>query len=102
METLLRELAEDIQTIEKYNQPMDSASWGYEEGILITGDEAKEILKHTAQLQADKAELLEGLAKISKVTDEGYISAETNFQDWELELEKVHNEVKYLIQKHKK
>jgi len=64
METLYRDLAEDIKTIEQYNQSMDSASWGYEEGILITGNDAKEILKHTAQLQADKAEMLMMLEKV--------------------------------------
>lgn len=67
METLYRDLAEDIKIIEQYNQSMDSASWGYEEGILITGSQAKVILEHTAQLQADKAELLSALEKCWEV-----------------------------------
>lgn len=53
------------------------------------------------KLEAEKAELLEALEKISKVTDEGYMTADTDFQVWESELKQVHNEVKSIIQKHK-
>jgi len=61
----------------------------------------EEIHDPTAQLQADKAELLEALEKISKVTNEGYMTDHTDFQVWESELKQVHNEIKSLIQKHK-
>ena len=61
----------------------------------------RELPDPTAQLQADKAELLEALEKISKVTNEGYMTDHTDFQVWESELKQVHNEIKSLIQKHK-
>ena len=61
----------------------------------------EEIPDPTAQLQADKAELLEALEKISKVTNEGYITNDTDFQVWESELKQVHSEIESLIQKHK-
>ena len=61
----------------------------------------EEIPDNTSQLQADKAELLEALEKISKVTNEGYMTDHTDVQVWESELKQVHNEIKSLIQKHK-
>ena len=61
----------------------------------------EEVPDTTAQLKADKAELLEALEKISKVTNEGYMTDHTDFQVWESELKQVHNEIKSLIQKHK-
>ena len=54
------------------------------------------------KLEADKAELLEALEKISKVTNEGYITDDTDFQVWESELKQVHSEIESLIQKMKK
>jgi len=65
---------------------MDSASWGYEEGILLTGNQAKAILEHASQLQADKAELLEALEIILKENMSWY---------------DLHTEIKSLIQKMK-
>ena len=62
----------------------------------------EEIPDPTAQLKADKAELLEALEKISKVTNEGYITDDTDFQVWESELKQVHSEIESLIQKMKK
>ena len=62
----------------------------------------EEIPDHIAQLKADKAELLEALEKISKVTNEGYMTDHTDFQVWELELKQVHSEIESIIQKHKK
>ena len=62
----------------------------------------EEITNPTTQLQADKAELLEALEKISKVTNEGYMTDHTDFQVWESELKQVHSEIESLIQKHKK
>ena len=61
----------------------------------------EEIPDPTTQLKADKAELLEELEKISKVTNEGYITDDTDFQVWESELKQVHSEIESLIQKHK-
>ena len=62
----------------------------------------EEIPDPNPQLQADKAELLEALEKISKVTNEGYITDDTDFQVWESELKQVHSEIESLIQKMKK
>ena len=62
----------------------------------------EEIPNPTTQLQADKAELLEALEKISKVTNEGYMTDHTDFQVWESELKQVHSEIESLIQKMKK
>ena len=53
------------------------------------------------KMEAEKAELLDVLEKISKVTNEGYMTDHTDFQVWESELKQVHNEIKSLIQKHK-
>ena len=61
----------------------------------------RELPDRTAQLQADKAELLKASEKISKVTNEGYITDDTDFQVWESELKQVHSEIESLIQKHK-
>lgn len=52
-------------------------------------------------LESEKKELLEALEKISKVTNEGYITDDTDFQVWESELKQVHSEIESLIQKHK-
>ena len=62
----------------------------------------EEIPDNSHQIKADKAELLEALEKISKVTNEGYMTDHTDFQVWESELKQVHNEIKSIIQKHKK
>ena len=61
----------------------------------------EEIPYPTTQLKADKAELLEALEKISKVTNEGYMTDHTDFQVWESELKQVHSEIESLIQKNK-
>ena len=62
----------------------------------------EEIPNPTTQLQAEKAELFEALEKISKVTNEGYMTDHTDFQVWELELKQVHSEIESIIQKMKK
>jgi hypothetical protein len=59
-------------------------------------------LEQLEKLEAEKKELLEALEKISKVTNEGYITDDTDFQVWESELKQVHSEIESLIQKHKK
>lgn len=97
METLYRDLAEDIKTIKQYNQSMDSASWGYEEGILLTGNQAKAILQNTAQLQADKAELLEALEEANNAIKECDWSENEGFP----KLGDIYIEIESLIQKHK-
>lgn len=43
--TLIKYLEEELKRLKEYDQPMDSASWGYQEGILLTGNDAIELLK---------------------------------------------------------
>lgn len=42
---LIESLEEHINHIKDYDGDMDAASWGYQEGILISGNEAKLFLK---------------------------------------------------------
>lgn len=63
METLFEKLKYKIKKCESAGDDMNDESWNYQVGVLITGNDAKEILEHTAQIQADKAELLEALEK---------------------------------------
>ena len=45
MEKLVNYLKGEIERLKEYNASFDSKSWGYEEGILITGNEAILIIK---------------------------------------------------------
>jgi len=58
MKNLIQNLKDKIDSIKEYNQSMEIASFGYEEGVLITGNEA--------QLIIDKLEL----SQLPDVTDE--------------------------------
>lgn len=44
MEELIKRLKTRIDYIEQIQEPMNATSWLYEEGILISGNEAKEII----------------------------------------------------------
>jgi hypothetical protein len=44
MEKLIDYLKDEIEKLKEYDTSMDAKSWGYEEGILITGNEAKLII----------------------------------------------------------
>lgn len=44
MEEIIEYLKERIESIKKYNETMNSASWGYEEGCIISGDDAQKII----------------------------------------------------------
>ena len=37
---LIKKLSDDVKLIKKYKKDMDQASWGYEEGVLISGNDA--------------------------------------------------------------
>jgi hypothetical protein len=50
-------LINQIKHIEALGQDMDSHSWGMEEGILITGNEGKELLAISEENQRLKEEL---------------------------------------------
>jgi len=41
----IKALSDGIGVIKDLNQPMDSWGWGFEEGVLITGNQAEECLK---------------------------------------------------------
>lgn len=41
---LSRKMKSEIMRLKKYNDSMDSVSWGMQEGILITGNEAQEVV----------------------------------------------------------
>ena len=41
---LSKRIVLELKYMKKYNTPMDVASWGYEEGIVITGNDGQAIL----------------------------------------------------------
>lgn len=45
MKHVLNRIEEDLNSIKHHNECMVSRSWVYQEGILITGKEAKEMVK---------------------------------------------------------
>lgn len=45
LEKLIDYLKGEIERLKEYDTSFDSKSWGYEEGILITGNEALTIIK---------------------------------------------------------
>ncbi len=49
-------IKDQIEEIEEYGNPMDEASFGYEYGVLITGNHAKEILQ-ALESEAEQNEL---------------------------------------------
>jgi hypothetical protein len=44
-------LERSIESMEKYNEDMDTVSWGYQNGVLITGNQAKFILEILTSLK---------------------------------------------------
>lgn len=42
---LIETLEGQIKACEMYDDGMDNASWGSEEGVLISGNQAKEVLE---------------------------------------------------------
>ena len=44
MKEVIEYLKERIASIKEYNEPMNSASWGYEEGCVISGEDAQKII----------------------------------------------------------
>ncbi len=45
MEKIIENIKEQIETSKNNNLGMDDADWGYEEGILLTPNEALKILE---------------------------------------------------------
>ncbi len=46
MDKLINYLKEEVQRLIEYDSDFDTKGWYYEEGILITGNEAKTIIEH--------------------------------------------------------
>ena len=44
IEDIIKTIEKQLQTIDELHGDMDSANWGYEEGILLTGNEGKLLL----------------------------------------------------------
>jgi hypothetical protein len=55
-------LADSIQSLKEQNQDMDSCSFGYEEGVLISGNEAIAILSQLSELREERDKLKEQLS----------------------------------------
>lgn len=53
MEKLIKRLKVDLIFVEEFHD-MDSRSWGSEEGILISGNEAKVIIKALEEFSKNK------------------------------------------------
>ena len=50
LKVILNGLKMQINNIKKYNDSMEEASWGYEQGVLLSGNDAQKIIdfiKHT-------------------------------------------------------
>lgn len=45
LKEIIDQMEDDVQTIHQYSRSMDDASWGYEEGVLLTGNQAKKIIE---------------------------------------------------------
>lgn len=44
MKEIIEYLKERIASIKEYNEPMSGASWGYEEGCVISGHDAQKVI----------------------------------------------------------
>jgi len=45
LKEIVDQLENDVQTIQQYSRSMDEAAWGYEEGVLLTGNQAKKVIE---------------------------------------------------------
>lgn len=66
MKKLIADLKRQIKSCKKFDVNPDSASWGYEEGVLLTANEAKSIVEQIEKLEAEKAEMLVALEDIKQ------------------------------------
>lgn len=57
MKKLIADLKRQIKSCKKFDVNPDAASWGYEEGVLLTANEAKSIVEQIEKLEAEKREL---------------------------------------------
>lgn len=67
---VLDELTERIERIEALGYPMDIKSWIEEDGILISGNDAKILLQHIESLNEDNINLVKAHGVISKINSE--------------------------------
>ncbi len=68
MNELINRLNEETQFIVDCDEPMDDASWGMEYGVLLTGNEARELL---ADIEVCNARLDEAHSALSAIYDSG-------------------------------
>ncbi len=53
-ERLIKELKEELKIMKRIGKGMDEASWVYEKGIVITGNDAKYIIKELTKTSHNK------------------------------------------------
>ena len=68
-EELTNKLRAQIDSIKDCDQVMNEASWGYESGVLITGDEAQDII---TMLSLPPAEGAEQLIRVRNILQDFY------------------------------
>lgn len=56
MEKIIKNLKERIKTIKRYKADMEGASWNYEEGIIISGNEAQTIVDYYEKIKKGEIE----------------------------------------------
>jgi len=55
IENIIKDIEEQISDFERFGKDMDYASWGYDDGVLLSGNAATKIIEHIKQLEADAA-----------------------------------------------
>ena len=55
IEQIKKDLRARIQFIQDYGDPMDSVSWSYEEGVLLSGAEALALLEYIESLEVKES-----------------------------------------------
>jgi TPP-dependent indolepyruvate ferredoxin oxidoreductase alpha subunit len=53
--TLLERLKNSVAFMEKEKEDMDEVSWQYQDGIILSGNEAKYIIEKLEELEKQKA-----------------------------------------------
>lgn len=77
IKALVSDLKNQVANCKKYNYNMDGSSWGYQEGVLITPNQASFIVEHMTR------------ARFIKPTDKQLIDIAILFNDGKLDQEKL-------------
>ena len=51
MKEIIKNIERQLEDIKKFKEPMDEASWGYEEGVLLSGNEAKAVIEQLKKVE---------------------------------------------------